>query len=469
MQRLLLVLLVCSSYALFAGRPEWTAIPLLLLAAGAVLASPRRTLAFPSSYRRLDWALAVIIAGLLLQLLPLPRAVVAVISPQSIAVRDRLTFAHLGATPAWASLSIDADSTLVALGTFVLAVLTFWAARALFSRKGTRRFCQALAIIGGVASVVAIAQRTVAPDLVLGMLRPDTPSASPFGAFINRNHFGGWVIMIAGPVAGYLVAHVKSHPQYGRGPVVAVREMLRTGSLLSAIAGLFSVGALFLTLSRSAVVGLAAACVSGWWLGRSRLNLSRQRSAAMVAAGGAVVLALAFFFVDAGRWAARIGSSFERSVSGTGGRLAIWSETMPMVRDFPITGIGAGTYADAMTVYQQTRIWVGSMSEWTHFNTAHSHYVQLLAEGGVLLTLPFVVGLWALLAIGRRALANDRSQNFWVRVGAAAGLIGIAVQSVWEVPLVMPANAVLAAVLAALVVHERSNEPGGARDTSENH
>lgn len=461
MQRALLVLLVAASYLLFAGGPGWTAMPLLLLAAGAVLAAPRRTFTFPRSDRLLDWSLVILIGGLLLQLVPLPRPVVAMISPRSGPIQEVLNFASLGTPPSWQTLSVDPDSTLHALGTFALTVLTFWAARATFSaRRGTRRFCQALAILGGLAALLAIVQRAVVPGLVLGVLRPGTPSATPFGAFVNRNHFAGWLLMIVAPVAGYLMAHVNAHPKYRRGWTAALREALRTGSMLTTVAGLLSVGAIFLTLSRSALVGLGAGVGSGWLMVRSRLELRRQAMPALVAAGIGVVLMLVFF-VDADNWVARINSSFDRGSAG-GGRLVIWSETLPIISDFPITGSGAGTYPDAMTVYQKTRIWVGSMGKWTHFNSAHSHYLQLVAEGGLLLTVPGLAGLAGLIVSGRRALAMDRSQIFWVRAGAAAGLVAIAVQSVWEVPLVMPANAVLAAVLAAIVVHD---QPGEAGDT----
>jgi hypothetical protein len=44
---------------------------------------------------------------------------------------------------------------------------------------------------------------------------------------------------------------------------------------------------------------------------------------------------------------------------------------------------------------------------------------------------------------------------FWVRVGATGGLAGLAVQCLWEIPLVMPANAVLCGVLAGLALVQR--------------
>lgn len=472
MQRALLVLLVAASYLLFAGAPRWAAVPLLLLAGGAVLAAPRRTLAFPRAYRPLDWSLAALVCGLLLQLVPLPGTVASLLSPRADPVRSALGLsAWLGKSGAWTPLSIAAAATLEALGTVVLAILTFWVARAVFSApRGTRSACQALAVVGGAAAMLGIAQRALAPGLVLGVLPADTPAASPFGAFVNRNHFAAWLLMIAAPVGGYLIAHVNVHSQYRRGWGAALREALRTGSLLTITAVMVCVGALLLTLSRSALAGLGAAAVWGWLFARSRVEVGRQALPMLFAVLGAGVLVV-MLFVDLDAWAARINSSFELTQSA-GGRVTIWRETLPIIRDFPVTGTGAGTYSDAMTVYQQSRIWVGSMQKWTHFNNAHSHYVQLMTEGGVLLVLPVAAGLWWLIVLGRRATARDRGQIFWVRAGAAAGLVGVAVQSVWEVPLVMPANAVLAAVLAALVVHERqdgSTAAAGHHADFENH
>jgi O-antigen ligase len=89
------------------------------------------------------------------------------------------------------------------------------------------------------------------------------------------------------------------------------------------------------------------------------------------------------------------------------------------------------------------------------FNQAHNHYVQLLAEGGLLLVIPALLAAVALTRDIRGALSRDRSPRCWLRIGACAGLCGVAVQSLWETGLRMPANAVLCAVLAAIAIHRR--------------
>jgi hypothetical protein len=50
----------------------------------------------------------------------------------------------------------------------------------------------------------------------------------------------------------------------------------------------------------------------------------------------------------------------------------------------------------------------------------------------------------------------DRTAVFWIRAGAASGMLAVAVQSVWDTGLRMPANAVLFSLLAAIALHDGS-------------
>ena len=118
-----------------------------------------------------------------------------------------------------------------------------------------------------------------------------------------------------------------------------------------------------------------------------------------------------------------------------------------MIRDFWLTGTGAGTYAQSMLKYQTT-------TKRVLFNQAHNEYLQLLAEGGLLLSVPALVALLAWIRIAWRRLQQETQAMRWVRTGAAAGIAGLAVQGLFETGLRMPANAMLFALLAAIVVHE---------------
>lgn len=457
MQRALLISLVAFSYLLFAGGPRWTLGPLLLLAIAGVLAAPGRTLGFPAAWRRLDASLALIVLGILIQLVPLPAAVLGVLSPHTMEVRRVLRFAAPGSpAPGWGSLTLNPEATAYALGTVVLGILSFWIARALFAAGGSsRKFCRALAIFGAAAALAAMIQKVAAPTLVLGLLQPEARSANPLGAFTNRNHFAAWLLLIATVVCGYMIAHLRIHPAYQQRGGAFLKQVLSSGALPTAGAAVLTVGVLLVTLSRSAVAGLGAAAIAGWRMGRPRMQIERTSLPTILGLVGAAILMFALF-IDVDGWATRLEQSLSPGVTGFS-RIGIWSETVPVIADFPLAGTGAGTFSDAMTHYQQTRFWVGSMQRWAHFNNAHSHYVQVASEGGLLLTVPSLCALAFLWTLGRRALRSDKGEMFWARVGAAAGLVGLAVQSIWEVALTMPANAVLTGVLAGLLIYKRDS------------
>ena len=455
MQRLLLVLLVVASYLLFAGGRTWTLAPLLAVALIAAFISHRRRVAIFGPWRSLDLALVSLLIAIGIQALPLPASLVATLSPPRARIVSATRLEQLDAAPpAWATLSVDVTATLIALATVGLGVVTFWTARATFSAGGsTRFFCRALTFFGALFALTAILQKAVSPRSVLFILEPETRSANPFGAFVNRNHFAGWLLMVAAPVAGYLVARSKIRPiRRGRWRE-SIGQVMSSGIVFTAIAVMAIAGVLLLTLSRSALTGLAAAAFAGWWLGRPRLSSERTNLPTALGYIGAALLMLVIF-VDVDSWAARLLSSFESDPTPLG-RLTIWQESLAIARDFWLTGTGAGTFSDSMIVYQEARVWVASMQRWAHFNNAHSHYLQVLCEGGVLLAIPALWALGAVTVLGLRAVRTDKGEMFWVRVGAAAGLAGLATQSVWETSLIMPANAVLAGVLGGLLLYRR--------------
>lgn len=460
MQRALLFLLVAASYLLLAGAPSWTTAPLLGLAALAALAAPRRTLNFPRDWRTLDLALAALVVAILLQTIPLPPGLTAMLSPEAGRVRAARSFATVDTT-GWAPLSINPGATRRSAAIVTLGIVAFWVARAVFGAGGnTRSFCRLLAVFGAAVAVAAVVQRATAPRLLLFVVSPEVRSASPFGAFTNRNHFAAWLLLVTAPAAGYLIARLRTHPAYrARGPREAIKRFFGSGIVLTAAAVLTMLFALLATLSRSAVAGLGAAALGGWWLGRPRMNLERTSLPPLLGLIGALLVAVVVF-VDLDGWAVRLQQTLNRDPLEFS-RLTIWRESLPMVRDFWLTGTGAGTFSDAMTQYQQSRIWVGSMQRWAHFNNAHSTYIQVASEGGLLLVIPALAALVALAAVGYRAVRADKGEMFWVRVGAAAGLTGLFVQGLWEVPLIMPANAVLCGVLAGLVVYRRDGAHTG--------
>ena len=118
------------------------------------------------------------------------------------------------------------------------------------------------------------------------------------------------------------------------------------------------------------------------------------------------------------------------------------------MRDFPLLGSGLDTFGVATMIYQPP----GDM----HYQEAHNEYLQILTEGGIV-TFAAAVTAAAALAGGTARRLREQGEHpgsqQWLRTGAALGLFGVALQSLVEFSLQMPANAALFTLTKWVVVH----------------
>ena len=441
-----------GALAAFGGAYPSATLPLFIASCTAFIISGARVAASPDT-RALDLCLSAALGIVLLQIVPLPAGVVATLSPHAAPLQDMLAIQPAGTTR---SLSADARLTRAGLIMAASCVLLFWAARETFARGGVRLFTRAIAWSGFAVALVGLIQRATAPTLLLWRWKPLDPGAQPYGPFVNRNHFAAWLLMALALTAGYLVVRLRAHGfERHRSARLLARDLLADGSvlLLAGCAGAMLL-ALVGSLSRAALLGLAVAAVWALKRGGALRRGGAVRTEVSVAVGaGAMALVFA-----AAVWVNREALIGRLETTGSEpGRLAIWRETLPLVSDFWLTGTGIGTYGTAMLRYQETR-------RGTLFNQAHNEYLQLVAEGGLLLTLAAAGVVWAWLRSARRQMTGKGDGLLWMRLGAAAGICGIAVQSLFETGLRMPANALLLAVFAAMVTF-RDERPAVSADS----
>jgi O-antigen ligase len=173
--------------------------------------------------------------------------------------------------------------------------------------------------------------------------------------------------------------------------------------------------------------------------------MSRQWIGWMLAGTVGVVIVAAVYAANVGALAARLSGAASEGLSG---RVAIWRQTWPMVRDFWPVGSGVGTYQQVMVLYQTTT------SRLFYIFHADNEYLQIVAEGGALLAVPAAIAVIALVVLVVKRLRSDRTALYWMRAGAASGLVAAAVQNCFEMTLRVPANGVLLAILAAIAAHE---------------
>jgi len=385
------------------------------------------------------WLRAIAIA-MAVQLVPLPAAIVDRLSPADRAVWQAFSMAPVrGGLP----LSVDLKSTVWALAVGGGAILVFVLSRQIFYGGGVRIAARGIATIGLVLAAICLAQEATGGGKMYWRWKPLSEGAAPFGPFVNRNHFATWAVMAVPLCLGYLLAHASAHKHHHETPVrtwhARVLQLMDARSIWLGASIVLLFVALVASMSRAGMAGLVAAIVMGAYL-RGRTTGSPKVTWAVGALGLAIVLAA--LRVNPAEIVQRFGAAGTAAAD----RLAIWRATLPVVKDFWLTGTGAGTFETVMLVYQRT-------PSLFRINAAHNHYLQVAAEGGLLLGIPVAVAIVLFVRESRTALARDESGMYFLRAGALSGLFGAAVQSVWETGLTTPANAVLAALAAAIVVH----------------
>jgi putative inorganic carbon (hco3(-)) transporter len=419
------------SWTLFAlaGAYWWTLVPAAIAVVFATAALPPRIL---TAHRRwLDAGLLCCVACGLLQLVPLPIAWRALLSPHAGDFDRAIRFGQ-AATPSTAPLSIAPAATLKAVGMAALTVLTFWSARETAARGVLRTLARPVAWSGLAVSVIAIFFRAEGAELIYG-IAPVASNAVPYGPFVNPNHLGTWLILALPLTCGYAVARIRRR---ANGQSLAARLDAPMVWLLGSATVMLM--AAIISLSRSTAVGLCA----GAMVGAACALRRTPRAAGWIAAAAVVAIAIALWLPATMRLASR----FEKpEFTATWARPQIWRETLPIAHDFALTGTGMGGYSTAMLLYQKT-------DRTLFFNQAHNQYLQFATDGGLMLLIPL---FWSAIAFGvgvTRRLNADLTPMFWIRAGAVAAIAGALVQSLWETGLRMPANALLFALVCALAI-----------------
>ncbi len=348
------------------------------------------------------------------------------------------------------TLSINPDATARALVLLVGMTLLLGGLTRLLNVTGARRLVGWIVAFGTALALFGIIQYAVLGDhafggmRIYGFWRPMNLLTTPFGPFVNKNHFAGWMLMGLPLALGLALGWAERAQQNGghgwRHGLLWLSSPEGGKLQMAALATLLMGVSLLMTRSRSGIAGFVLSMtIAGVVVGK-RFGTGRFRWLAM----GALALLLVGVFTFAGADVA------DRFASGSVGlRRVIWRDSAAVLRDFPLVGTGLNSFGTAMLSYQTTQ-------RDTHFQEAHNDYLQILVEGGLLVAVPAAVALVMLVrAIRRRfAMHQDDSMAYWRRVGATTGLVAIGLQSLVEFSLQMPGNAVFCVVLMAIALHE---------------
>jgi O-antigen ligase len=239
-----------------------------------------------------------------------------------------------------------------------------------------------------------------------------------FGPYVNRNHFAGFIELVA-PVGLSLLVF--------RG---VRRELFPMVSLLTII----PIGALVLAGSRGGIVSFALEVGVLVVLARTRSGLDGPRIIAMAVVALAAVVLVAW--LGAGAAIERLSNTRVGDVTLTR-RASMFRGAEHIFRDYPIKGAGLGTMISVYPRYE-TRY------DGYVVDHVHNDYIEALAETGLLGGLCGVAFLWLLYREARKSFVAEQGHfSRALHASAIAAVCGLLLHSWVDFNLHIPSNAVL--------------------------
>lgn len=376
---------------------------------------------------RLPWPVILLLALVVyiaLTLVPLPSAVLALLSP----TRDLLLHRLQPVLPSAVSapLSVNPPATVFGLFTFVAWIATFLLSYGLSLRMPGKYWIASVPLL-----ILAVFESG------LGLLQALTRSSTlATGTYTNRDHFAGFLEMVF-PFAFLCGVGMLKRSRNGQtaaaSAVLACALWGLTAIIFLAIAYSLSRMGLIVVLLELLIVGVAG-------LGG---GLKQRGRWVLIGATTAVLLAGCIFLIP-DQLSARFASIGVSEKASGEIRLSLWNDTLPLIAEFPAFGCGLGGYESVFMKHQ-------SVANEYGVEFAHNDYLQFLAElgiGGFLLLAGAIGGVcWTIVKGLNLSQGENRRLVLW---SCLAALTGILVHSAADFNMYVPANAMTFAWVAGL-------------------
>jgi O-antigen ligase/tetratricopeptide (TPR) repeat protein len=312
------------------------------------------------------------------------------------------------------------------------------------NRDMFRKTVVIIAIFGALYSFSSILQFYLTKDMAL-WFRHVPHNSMIVGSYICHNHYAGLMEMIFPLVLALFFFH---RPKvYNSSLIKGIVEILSQEKanihILIGAAGLLTVTSVFVSLSRGGMLSLCLSLILFTYLLFKR-GISRGNALLIIALILLAALSIGWFGWD------QIFDRFETLKNAQGviyeSRLDFWKDSIKIIKDFPVTGSGVGTFVDIYKSYQ-------TVSGELTVSHAHNDYIQLGVEAGIigiLLAGSFIVILF--YKTYTVFLARKDAYSVYIYMGSITGLLSILIHSVTDFNFHIGANGLWFFFLAGLAV-----------------
>lgn len=387
------------------------------------------------------------LALMLFQMLPLPLSAIKLLSPAAYSVYS-LAASALNLQMGWRTISLDPVATREELLKVLTYAMLFWILlNYLRERKQVERVVVTIIGIGFFLAVFAIIQKYSSNGKIY-WIRETAQGGEPFGPYVNRNHFAGYMEIAIPLTIGYILA--QSPLRIDR---LAIRERLllwtsqhTSKSILLLFAAIFMGTALLLTGSRGGLVSFAGSMIFFVIMAVSKRSArSRVVRLAMTYCGLVLIAAVWIGGNSAFLSLERLEKTFQEPFAEE--RAILWRDTLRMANDYVRFGSGFNTFEEVFPAYKTS-------TAQTIFQYAHNDYLQLLAEGGI---VAFGLVVWFIVVWYRevtvRWLKRHDPLAVYLALGGMTAVFAMLIHSLTDFNLHIPANAIVTVTVLSITLN----------------
>jgi O-antigen ligase/cytochrome c-type biogenesis protein CcmH/NrfG len=451
-----LVSLLAFAPAAFGAVEAWSGLVVVLLAAVLSILVPMRAV-FDRDFRPprtwLYLPLALFIALIAVQLLPMPAGLLAWLSPSTVATKAEMlgeTSPALEATTlSFYPLSTADHLRLVLTGTAVFVAV----ATMIRTTIQIKLILIAIFAIGCAEALLAIAQLATRTGDFYWQI-PSGRDLLTSGTFVNYSHFAQFMNLSLGAGIALLLVQFREHGRH-EGSSETWRYSIThlgwekygwlfCGLVLCAIAVLAS-------MSRNGAMSMlvAAALVGAALYRRGALNWTGWLLGAVPLVVLTILLVIGFNAIYARFSTLQASEAYQGRWEMTAATLRAWSH-------YPLWGTGLGTHEFVFPMFDRSVTPVVAAH-------ADNDYAQLLEETGVAGAILVAAFLFGISQLVLKLVRRKGSSSSVAAFGLAFGLIAVAIHSASDFGQRVPANLCLTATICGLLVALSLQERGGRR------
>ena len=412
-----------------------------ILAAIIVFQLIRQQKALPDAIHAAKFAiflLTINLAWLIFQCIPIPVTWLHILSPSAATL-------YLQSGNHFAPISLDASVTQTQAQTAAYLLTLFCLTIYLVDSRKKLTWLVYCILISALFQVIYGAMNILTgTEYSFFISKADLHShiGSATGTFTNRDHLAGYLEMSLALGVGYMLTLLSDQtgPHHWKSRIRQLSAlMLGPKARLRILLILLCLG-LVLTHSRGGNIAFFSSLgISGAFF----LLFARKKPRATVLF---LISLIVLDIIIIGSWVglSKVLQRLEHTTTITESRDDAYLATLPMIKDYIITGVGAGNYFNAFPAYK-TPVLPG------YWNHAHNDYLEFLAEQGLigtsLLAGLVLYTLWTILQIFR----HRRSQFILgLSFSSLMGIVAILTHSAFDFNLQIVANSSLFMVVLAI-------------------